>query len=96
MLQVFIRFLTLNVVSEHPMVYTGLAAVWLLLLLAAFSSLRILEVPVGAKIAWTLLILCVPLVGLGIYALRCLVKADWGFLKPFLAPPKTAKKIAPR
>ncbi len=96
MLQVVIRFLTFDVVSTHPAVYWGLAGVWLILIVAAISSLRSLEIPTGAKVAWFLLILCVPLFGLGIYALRCLLKGDWSFLKPFFAPPKTARKIAPR
>jgi len=96
MLQVVIRFLTFDVVSEHPAVYWGLAAVWLILLIAAFSSVRSLEISAGAKVAWFLLILGVPLFGLGIYALRCLAKGDWSFLKPLFTPPKTAKKIAPR
>ena len=96
MLQVIIRFFTFEVISEHPGVYWGLSGVWLLLLAAAVSSLRSLEISFGAKVAWMLLILLVPVVGLGIYAFRCLVLGDWSFLKPFFAPPKTAKQIAPR
>jgi len=96
MLQVVIRFLTFDVLSEHPAVYWGLAGVWLMLLTAAVSSLRSLDISFGAKAAWVLLILFVPVLGLGVYALRCLIRGDWSFLKPFLAPPKTAKKIAPR
>jgi hypothetical protein len=92
MLQVVIRFLTFDVVSEHPAVFWGLAAVWLLLLVAAFSSLRSLEISLGAKVAWFSLILCVPLVGLGIYALRCLLKGNWSFFNPMIASSKTAKK----
>jgi len=42
------------------------------------------------------LILFLPLIGLGIYALRCLLKAEWTFLKPFLAPQKTIKQVSPR
>jgi hypothetical protein len=96
MLQVVIRFLTLDVVSEHPAIYWGLGSVWLLLLLAAFSSLRRLDVPTKAKVLWFLFILGVPLAGLGCYAVRCLIKGDWGFLKPFFAPSRTANKVAPR
>jgi hypothetical protein len=96
MLQVVIRFLTFDVVSQHPAVYWGLAVVWLLLLAGAVSSLRSLEISFGAKVGWMLLILFFPVFGLGIYALRCLILSDWSFLKPFFAPPKTAKKIAPR
>lgn len=95
MLQVVIRFLTFDVVSEHPAVYWGLAAVWLILLAAAVSSIRSLEISFGAKVGWGLLILLVPVFGLGIYGLRCLILGDWSFLKPFFAPPKTAKTTAP-
>lgn len=96
MLQVLIRFLTFNVMSEHPGVYWGLAAVWLILLLAAFSSLRSLPISTAARIAWFGLIFFVPLIGLGIYALRCLFMGDWRFFKPFLLPQKTTRKIASR
>jgi len=96
MLQVLIRFLTLNVMSEHPAVYWGLAFVWLILLLASISSLRSLSLPTGAKIGWFALILFLPIFGLGIYALRCFIKGNWSFFKPFFVPPKTNQKIAPR
>jgi hypothetical protein len=96
MLQVLIRFFTFNVMSEHPAVYWGLAAVWLILLLASVSSLRSQPLSMGAKLAWFALILFLPLIGLGIYALRCLFTAEWSFFKPFLAPQKTLKKVGPR
>ena len=95
MLQVLIRFFTFNVMSEHPAVYWGLAAVWLILLLASVSSLRSQPLSKGAKLAWFALILFLPLIGLGIYALRCLLKAEWTFMKPFLAPQKTLKQVSP-
>jgi hypothetical protein len=96
MLQVILRFLTFNVVSEHPAVYWGLLVVWLLLVAAAISSLRSLEISTGAKVMWLILILAVPIFGLGIYAFRCLLLGDWSFLKPLLAPPRTTKEISPR
>lgn len=96
MLQVLIRFLTFNVISEHPAVYWGLALVWVVLLFAALSSVRSLSIPAGAKAGWFALILLLPLAGLGLYALRCLVRADWSFFKPFFVPPKSHQKIAPR
>lgn len=96
MLPVVVRFLTLNVVSEHPAVYWGLLAVWLLLLVASISSVRSLEISISAKVTWLLIIVLIPIFGLGVYALRCFVKGNWSFLKPVLAPPRTARKIAPR
>ena len=96
MIQVLIRFLTFNVVSDHPAVYWALAVVWLLLLLAAFSSIRSLPVSFGAKVGWFLVIILLPLVGLAAYAFRCLIRGNWSFLKPVFSPPKSARKIAPR
>lgn len=98
MLQVVIRFLTFEVVSEHPAVYWGLAAVWLILLVSAVLSIRSLDISAGAKVAWMLLIFFIPLLGLGIYALRCFFRGNWSFLKPLLERPKhkSTKKIAPR
>jgi hypothetical protein len=96
MLQILTRFLTLNVMSEHPAVYWGLAAVWFILLMVSISSLRSLPLSTSRKLAWFALILFVPLFGLGIYALRCLILGDWSFFKPFFVPPKTAQKIATR
>ena len=96
MTQALIRFLTFDVVSEHPAVYWGLAVVWVLLLVGAVSSLRTLEISFGGKFAWIFIIIFLPIFGLGIYAFHCLILGDWAFLKPFFAPAKTAKKIAPR
>lgn len=94
MLQIVIRFLTFEVINVHPAVYWGLLSIWVMLLIAAASSLRGLEISSRAKTGWILLILLIPVFGMGIYTLRCLVKNDWSFLKPFFAPPRTAKKIA--
>lgn len=96
MIQVVIRFLTFNVMAEHPAIYWGLLAVWIILFLAAVSSLHSLEIRTEAKLAWFALICFVPLIGLLIYAFRCLLKADWSFAKPFMAPSRTTQKIAPR
>lgn len=96
MIQVLIRFLTFNVVSDHPAVYWALAAVWFLLLLAALSSIRSLPVSFGAKVVWFLIIVVLPLVGLAAYAFRCLIRGNWSFLKPIFSPPQSARKIAPR
>lgn len=96
MQEVILRFLTFEVVTLHPGVYWGLALVWLLLLFAAFASVRSLPIGRLAKVLWFLLILCLPLLGLAIYALRCLFLGDWSFLKPLLATPRSARKIAGR
>ncbi len=75
------------------MVYWALGAVWLILLIAAFDSLRRIKVRSGAKFAWAVLILLIPIIGLGLYSLRCFIKSDWTFIRPYFTSVKMAKKI---
>jgi hypothetical protein len=93
MLQVVIRFLTLEVITEHPVVYIGLGAVWLILLLAAAFSILAQRISRPWKAFWFLLVFFLPILGLAIYALRCLFLGDWSFLKPLLVPPSPARKL---
>jgi len=79
---VITRFLQLDVMNYHPAVPWGLLIIWAILLVAAFSSLRQTDLSFGARLAWFLLILLVPVGGLAIYALWSLLRADWTFLKP--------------
>jgi hypothetical protein len=96
MLDVIIRFMTFDVVSTHPLIYWAIAGVWVLLLVASFLSLNSLEIESAAKILWGLLILLLPLVGIFFYALRCLVKGDWTFLKPLVPQNRQQGKILPK
>lgn len=89
-----VRFLTFQVVTVHPIAYWGLGIVWLLLLMAAFTSVRSLAIGTFAKVLWFFFILLAPLIGLTFYTLRCLFLGDWSFLKPFLTKPKSANKLA--
>ncbi len=66
------------------MVYAALGIIWVVLLITAFSSLRSLDISVWAKWMWFLFILGVPIMGLAIYAIRCLICADWSALKPLM------------
>ena len=93
MRQVFIRFFTLDVVSEHPAVYWGLGAAWIILLLSALMSLRSLSISTSAKIAWFAVIFLVPIVGLASYCGYCLLKGEWSFLKILLAKPRVIKSV---
>lgn len=80
------RFFTMDVLNIHPAVYWGLALIWVILLVAAISSLRSLRESGKVKVFWLAIILLIPIVGMAIYCIRCLVKADWSGLKPFLLP----------
>lgn len=93
MIAVFIRFLTLNVVSTHPAVLWGLGFVWVVLLVASISSLRVQDLSTAKKVAWFLLILLVPIAGLAVYCLFCLARGNWSFLKTLLAQPRVIKAV---
>ena len=84
---VVFRFFTFTTVNDHPAVYWGLAAIWLILIVAAFLSLQSQPITVGAKMAWFAAILFLPIVGIATYACWCLVTADWAFLKPIFSKP---------
>lgn len=79
---VIINFLSLNVLNTHPAVYWALAAVWISLCVSAFHSLRSQETSAGSRAVWMGVILFLPILGLAAYSVFCLIKADWGFLKP--------------
>lgn len=85
-----INLLTLNVQSAHPAVYLGILAVWIVLLFSAIMSLRSLEISTFAKLVWMFFIVFAPILGLGTYAIFCLTKGDWSFLKLLLSKPKVA------
>lgn len=89
MKNVIINFLTFQVMSVHPAVFIGLAVIWLLLLFASIASLRATAGSRFSKVAWFVLILLVPIVGLALYCFRCLLCANWTFLKPIFSKPKS-------
>lgn len=87
-------FLRLEILNLHPMVYWGLAGIWLLLLLSAFASVRSLIISPAAKIVWVVVILALPILGLAIYAIRCLVRANWKGIKPFFQLRKVDRQLS--
>jgi hypothetical protein len=76
------NFLRLEVLNHHPAVFWGVGAVWLLLIISAFLSVRSLPISFVAKLAWFLVIVVLPVLGLAAYALRCLAKANWKTFEP--------------
>lgn len=67
--------------SIHPMIYWGVAAVWLILLIAGIFSISSYSIPRWRKLLWAVFILAVPILGLAIYTIRCLFLADWSLLE---------------
>ena len=81
MRNIVINFLSLDIKSVHPVVFWGLAIIWVLVLVSAFMSVRSLPTKTLVKVVWFVLIIAIPVLGLGIYALRCLVSANWQMFK---------------
>ena len=96
MREVFNRFITFDALNDHPMIHAGLAIIWVLLLVAAFLSIRSQTFGAVAKWIWFLVILALPILGLAIYAVWCLVRADWSFLKFIFGSPNATKSMSPR
>jgi heme/copper-type cytochrome/quinol oxidase subunit 2 len=83
MRDVIIRFLTANAISEHPMIYWGIGAVWLAMLCNAFFSIRAQQIGLAAKWFWLIVAIALPIIGLTVYLLWCLTRCDYSFMKPF-------------
>lgn len=92
MFEVVLRLFTLQAISVHPMIYWGMGVVWVAMLLATWSSIKGLPVSAGRRWFWLLLVVLVPIVGLFLYLMRCLVTADYGFMKFLVGPPSHVKK----
>ncbi|MDF1852678.1 MAG: PLDc N-terminal domain-containing protein [Verrucomicrobiales bacterium] len=84
MIQVIARFLQLEVSTYHFVIPWSIGFLWLVLLGTTFSSLRSLDLEPRRKVFWGMVVLFLPLLGLAAYAFRCLICADWTFLKPLL------------
>jgi hypothetical protein len=88
------NFLRLEILNHHPVVYWGLAAVWFLILVSAFMSVRSLSISTGVKSAWFMVIVAIPILGLAAYAFRCIASANWKALKPLFQARKLDKQMS--
>lgn len=92
MLTALIKFLTFAPDNVTKEVYWALAAIYLFLFLATLLSIKKTTHTHVPKLAWMLLITILPVIGIAIYCIRCLVLADFHFLKQFSpAPPQGPK-----
>jgi Ni,Fe-hydrogenase I cytochrome b subunit len=92
MKETIVRFLSLEPLNDHPMVHWGLAFVWLALVLNCVASIRLQPLSQTARWIWFLVILLLPILGMALYLLRCVAKADYSFLKFILGPPRSLQK----
>ena len=81
MIDLIVRFMTFRASNVIPSCYYALGFFWIMLVLAGVWSIKSQRMAWQAKMGWFLLILCVPLIGLAIYAAYCLVHADSPILR---------------
>lgn len=75
------RFITLDARNIIPEVYVGLLFIYAALLLTTLNSIRTQSISRARKFIWGLFILLVPIGGMAIYAISCLITADHSFLR---------------
>lgn len=75
------RFFSLEAVTIIPEVYWGLLAVFVLLLGVSVASVLSQPFGAGGKVLWIAVLVLLPLLGLWIYAARCVIFADYSFLR---------------
>ncbi len=93
MRETIIRFFLVQPINDHPLILWGMVVVWLTLLVACIMSLRQqFTLSIGARWAWFLVILLMPVVGMALYLLRCIATSDFSFLKFLFGPPSRVKK----
>ena len=92
MLETIVRLFTIDPLNEHPRIYWGIALVWLVLVGNCIASLRVQSISVAARWLWVALIIALPIVGMALYLLRCLLVADYSFLKFVMGPPAKIRK----
>lgn len=83
MLQAIFNFCSFNALNTPREVYFGLALAWLLLLGAGIASVISRKGQLWLKLVWLLVLAGLPVVGLFLYCLVCILTADYSFLKLF-------------
>lgn len=78
---ILLKFLFLNIVTigdGHRVILLG---IWAVLVLLGLWSVASGAWKGWAKMAWSLLIVLVPILGLFVYVVACLLTAEWELLK---------------
>lgn len=92
------NFLNLQIITVSEPVLACLAGVWLLMVLMGIWSVKSTSMSGTARFVWIVMIFGLPLIGLGTYCARCLVGADWEFIRQFgfFNKPQTLAKVQSR
>jgi hypothetical protein len=92
MRETLLRFITIQPLNDHDIIPWAIALVWLALILNCLASLRQQAITARARLLWVVGIVCAPIIGMAVYLIYCLIKADYSFLKFFLGSPSRLDK----
>jgi hypothetical protein len=80
---VIIRFFKFDALNTIPEVYVFAAMIYVALVTITWFSVFSLKVGKFAKLFWIVVVTFIPIVGIAIYCVFCLYKADYSYLKRF-------------
>lgn len=92
-MQAFKSFLFLHIITVSDAIFFVLAGVWFVLVVLGLWSVFSSPKTPFARVAWSLLIILVPIIGLFFYSAVCLFSADWGILTQMGFFSRSLKKI---
>lgn len=92
-MQIFRNFLTFKMASLIDVHLFLLLAVWILLIVAGVWSVVSRPMRRLSKVAWIIVIFCLPVLGLTVYVFTCLLNADWELLRQMGLIPAGRKNI---
>lgn len=80
---VILRFFSLSAENVGVEVIWSLGIVYAVLLLVSLSSVWSIRMSALGKVAWSLLVVAVPVAGMAIYCFWTLLNSDFDYLKVF-------------
>jgi uncharacterized membrane protein YhaH (DUF805 family) len=89
MQEIILRFLRLEAINDHPVIYIGLAVCWATLVIVTLFSIRAQRLSGAAMAVWTAVVILIPVAGLFCYLILCLFAADWSFASFAMNKPKS-------
>ena len=94
MIQAIIKLLLLSPETVSEEVYWALAGIYLMLWVAAVTSILSKGLSPMGKVVWLMLITFLPALGIALHCLACILTADYRFLKQFgLGASKVASSL---
>ncbi len=80
---VLTKFITFSPENVSGEVYWVLCGIYAVLLIVSLLSVFSIKSNFGTKLAWFSLVVLLPVLGMILYCIRCLICADYQFLKQF-------------